>query len=226
MDRLTTAGTMGLYGFQHKYSQARVRSRLKNNIGLIKYLPPKLRMRTMMNRDGMLETIHQWDVNTFQRIISSRLHGVLVTTARQVSRTGDGWAYPLVPVILYLLGFPEVENFFYFAGTAFAIERTIYPVAKKSFKRRRPYNIVPDYTSHIIASDEFSFPSGHTSAAFLMATAVVLCYGPGFALLYVWAASVGASRVILGVHFPTDILVGAALGSGIAATIYCLTTVL
>ncbi|XOV90273.1 MAG: phosphatase PAP2 family protein [Pseudomonadota bacterium] len=174
----------------------------------------------MMIRDGMLETIHRWDVNTFQRITTWWPQGTLVKLARLVSRTGDGWAYPLVPLVLYLLGLPGVEQFFYIAAAAFAIERTIYPVAKKSFKRRRPYNIVPDFTSHIIASDEFSFPSGHTSAAFLMITALVLCFGPGFALLYLWAGAVGASRVILGVHFPTDILVGAALGSAIATTIY------
>ena len=61
-----------------------------------------------------------------------------------------------------------------------------------------------------------SFPSGHTSAAFLMVTLLVLFYGPIFAIFYLWAGSVALSRLVLGVHFPTDVLVGSLLGSSIA----------
>lgn len=176
-----------------------------------------------MMRVSMLETIHRWDVTTFQRIIASDLHGTLAKSARIISATGDGWFYPMAPIVMYLAGYPALaETFLYVAGAAFAIERTIYPIAKRSFKRRRPANIVPGYQSLIVAGDEFSFPSGHTSAAFLMASMLVLFFGPMFAGLYLWAAAVGASRVILGVHFPTDIVVGAVMGSGIAGLVYWL----
>ncbi len=171
----------------------------------------------------MLETIHRWDVTTFQRITSSQLHKTLIKFARLISFTGDGWFYPLVPLVIYLLGYPEIaKQFFIVVGAAYIIERTIYPVAKRSFKRRRPANIVPNFESVIVASDEFSFPSGHTSAAFLMTSMLVLFFGPMFAGLYLWALAVGASRVILGVHFPTDILVGSLMGTGIAGTVYWL----
>jgi len=171
----------------------------------------------------MLETIHRWDVSTFRRITSSQLHRTLVKSARVISASGDGWFYPMVPVITYFLGYPALaEQFFYVAGIAFIIERTIYPIAKHSFKRRRPANIVPNFESVIVASDEFSFPSGHTSAAFLMTSMLVLFFGPMFAGLYLWAAAVGCSRVILGVHFPSDILVGSLMGTGIAGVVYWL----
>ena len=87
---------------------------------------------------------------------------------------------------------------------------------KNGLKRRRPANIVSNYQSIIEAGDEFSFPSGHTSAAFLMVTLLVLFYGPIFATFYLWAGSVALSRLVLGVHFPTDVLVGSLLGSSIA----------
>ena len=70
----------------------------------------------------------------------------------------------------------------------------------------------------ITASDEFSFPSGHTSGAFLVATALTILLPPvGIAgYLYGWAALVALSRVILGVHFPLDTLAGALLGGSLA----------
>ena len=99
-------------------------------------------------------------------------------------------------------------------ATALAIERPVYLAMKNGFKRRRPPEVIPGFTGFIEASDRFSFPSGHTSAAFLFATLycslVTVAMAP---LVYTWAILVGLSRVFLGVHFPTDIVIGAMLGT-------------
>lgn len=169
---------------------------------------------------GVLNWIHQWDVFTFRRIHSSRRHKALVSKARQVSRTGDGWLYPFTPVVVYAMGHPLAETFFLGALIAFGVERLVYMVAKKGFRRRRPGSILPGYTSEIKASDEFSFPSGHTSAAFLMVTLLVMFFGWPFAVLYIWACAVAFSRIVLGVHFPTDTMVGAVMGITLAFSVY------
>ena len=99
---------------------------------------------------------------------------------------------------------------------AFAIERPCVFRFKKQLKRNRPEAALPNFHSIIKPSDQFSFPSGHTSAAFMMATLLGYFIPSLLIPLYCWATLVGFSRVVLGVHFPTDTLVGVMMGISIA----------
>ena len=98
----------------------------------------------------------------------------------------------------------------------FLLERSLYVVLKNTCRRRRPPDFLQDFESLILAADKFSFPSGHTSAAFFAVTFLVSGVSLVFLPLYLWALAVGLSRVILGVHFPSDILAGALLGASLA----------
>jgi membrane-associated phospholipid phosphatase len=80
--------------------------------------------------------------------------------------------------------------------------------------RTRPYNEYPD---DIIKRDDtgpYSFPSGHTTAAFATATAMTLSYKKWYVAVpsYAYAGFVGYSRMRLGVHYPSDVLGGAVIG--------------
>ncbi len=148
-----------------------------------------------------------------QRRRSKRL---LITIARHISRTADGYLYLLVGLIAY---FQEMHDWLRIAMLAFAIERVFYFVIKKRVRRNRPPDAIPGFHSAIRASDQFSFPSGHTSAAFLMST-LLTTEIPWLAIvLYPWAVAVGWSRVMLGVHYPGDTLAGACLGTSVALII-------
>lgn len=105
---------------------------------------------------------------------------------------------------------------------AFVSERACYFVLKSHFRRNRPPQAIPGFQSVVQPSDQFSFPSGHTSAAFLAATMVYLFLPEIGWILYPWACTVGMSRVLLGVHFPTDTVAGALLGSSIAIVSFTL----
>ena len=160
--------------------------------------------------------LHQLDVVIFHWTMKRRHLEAMARLARSISRSADGFAYPLLALGLYLLDPVRGAHFAAAMALAFALERPLYWVLKNTLRRRRPPSALPDFQSFIIPSDQFSFPSGHTSGAFV--TAVLLCLffpalgGPAL----VWAALVGASRVTLGVHFPTDIVAGAAMGATLA----------
>jgi undecaprenyl-diphosphatase len=162
----------------------------------------------------LLYSIHKYDVFMFTWLINVRMHATLTKSARYISKTGDGPLYAVIGGLLYCN--EGLSPFLQAVLLAFTIERPVYFVLKNSLRRNRPQAALQNFRSIITPSDQFSFPSGHTSAAFMMATLLGFYCTPLMIPLYCWAALVGFSRVVLGVHFPTDTLVGAILGIGTA----------
>lgn len=177
-----------------------------------------------MNRT--LATVKQLDLRVL-RWLGKAPHPTMQLTARLISRTGDGYLQLLLPLLLaslaFSVGLPATGiGILKLFLIAFAVERCLYFLLKNTLKRKRPADAHPSLSSAIQASDQFSFPSGHTMAAFTLAS---LCIFVSASLAYpllLWATAVGISRVVLGVHYPTDIAAGASLGWLIAWTCYTL----
>ena len=167
----------------------------------------------MQTTPRFLESLHQVDLRMMLWCSNSRHHNILVQLAKQISRSGDGLIQVLLPLGLFALSVDDSLLFLKMVITAFLIERPLYWLLKNTLKRHRPPESIPDFQAVITASDKFSFPSGHTAAAFLLATLALLTYGMTAWILLPWALCVGASRVVLGVHVPGDILAGATLGT-------------
>ena len=90
-------------------------------------------------------------------------------------------------------------------------------VLKKAIGRERPYVTHPDI-SNLAVESSLSMPSGHTSAAFYLATGLSLNHPNWYVVVpsFLWAGTVGYSRLYAGVHYPSDVAVGAVLGAATA----------
>mgnify|MGYP000247414691 FL=1 len=155
--------------------------------------------------------LQELDTQLFYQLNRISKHSIK-NTSKWVSKTGDGYLYLVIALATIILSDEFSPDFFYTALAAFAVELPIYLILKNVVKRNRPFEKLVAFKSHISPSDKFSMPSGHSAAAFLFAT-VVASYFPTFAVFaYLWASLIALSRVLLGVHFPGDTIIGAALG--------------
>lgn len=161
-----------------------------------------------------LDLIQAVDVSLVSKLFASRYHNTLIPLAKKVSATGDGWMYVLA-ALLASVNFADHRFYVLSLLLGFAIERPVYYLLKNLLRRNRPFRTL-GIKNAVVPSDQFSFPSGHTSAAFMFCLLTVNAFPILLWPLVLWASMVGFSRVILGVHYPTDILVGSIMGMSLA----------
>jgi undecaprenyl-diphosphatase len=129
------------------------------------------------------------------------------------SRLGDGplW-YATIAVLPLLAGTRGTACALQMAGVGL-LNLAIYRYIKRHVERPRPFRACPGIRCCTNPLDEFSFPSGHTLHA--VAFAIVLGYHFPFAMWIAgpFALLVAASRMVLGLHYPSDVAVGAAIGT-------------
>ena len=163
------------------------------------------------------------DVQVLNEMMENR-HEDPVEIYQKISNTTN-YISMLVPVTILATGITRndkitINKGLYLAESLAASSLVTFGL-KYTFRRNRPF---ADHPFIVPASDggSPSFPSGHTSEAFATATSLTMAYPKWYVAVpaYAWAASVGYSRMYLGVHYPSDVLTGAIVGAGSAWLLY------
>jgi len=133
-----------------------------------------------------------------------------------VSRLGDGmfW-YALMAALVVLEGMAGLVASAHLAATG-AIALGLYKLLKRWTRRPRPFAADLGIRAWVAPLDEFSFPSGHTLHAVAFSV-VAVAHVPWVAWLVLpFTACVAVSRVVLGLHYPSDVLAATMIGSALA----------
>ncbi len=156
---------------------------------------------------------HAWLV----RLNGVRLPDWEVGLFRLASRLGDGvfW-YALMLALITWHGLSAIHAVLHMivAGLAGTLA---YKWLKGATERPRPYQACPAICCLTAPLDRFSFPSGHTLHAVVFSLVSCAHYPALGWLVWPFTALVAASRLVLGLHYPSDVVVGALLGGTIAA---------
>lgn len=125
------------------------------------------------------------------------------------------------PLVVTTIGFIQkdqtLKNKGYYIGATLLSSAVITTSLKFTIDRERPFVTYPDIQK-LTGAGSPSFPSGHTSEAFAVATSLSMAFPEWYVIApsFLWAGAAGYSRMHLGVHYPSDVLVGALVGAGSA----------
>jgi len=129
------------------------------------------------------------------------------------SRAGDGWLWWCCGIAV--LASRDAARYKATAAAALAAATGIlvFKILKRIVGRKRPCAIEPHCWANLLPPDQFSFPSGHSITAFAVAVSLGAFYPSALPVLLICAISVALSRVVLGMHFFSDVIAGSSMGA-------------
>ncbi len=155
--------------------------------------------------EKLMRRLHRWHAPRWIRI-----------WMLSATRAGDGWLWYALCFIIALFGGEGRLRAVAAAGLAGGAGVVLFLQIKRATGRTRPCELEPHCWARLLPPDQFSFPSGHTITAFAVTVSLSLFYPGLVAGLLFCALSVAASRIVLGMHFLSDVVAGAVIGTALA----------
>jgi undecaprenyl-diphosphatase len=149
----------------------------------------------------LMRRVHRWMPPRWVRVWM-----VLAT------RAGDGWLWAGLGLLILVAGGPGHWIATGSGALAAASSIAVFECLKRLAARRRPCDIEPHCWAILLPPDRFSFPSGHSMTAFALCASLSLSYPVLLPSLVICALSIALSRIVLGMHFLSDVIAGSALG--------------
>jgi undecaprenyl-diphosphatase len=166
-----------------------------------------------LSRARISSTLAMPDHNLMRRVNRWRAPRWVRWWMLLATRAGNGWLWVAVGLAVLLSSDPLRFRAFEAAACAVGVGCALFLKVKRMFCRTRPCDIQPHCWAKIVTPDKFSFPSGHSTTAFAVALSLGSFYPEVMPLLLVLAVNVAVSRVIVGMHFLSDVLVGSGMGA-------------
>ncbi len=167
-----------------------------------------------------LERLLEWDRACTLQLNRAAMSYEWINVLAMVSRLSDGsiWFFLMGALALASPEGLKCSLHMLFAGASAAL---LYKIVKQYACRPRPCVYLEEVRSCVPPIDEFSFPSGHILHAVTFTT-IAVAYYPSLAIgLVPFTVCVGVSRVALGLHYPSDVIAGAAIGGMVGLLSFC-----
>ena len=166
---------------------------------------PSGRFKFIKRRDyALMHRIHNWSAPAWIRLFMI-----------SATRGGDGWLWYMLTFGILLFGDENWWRALLAGLCSCGAGLAIYVIVKKTTRRTRPCLIEPNQWAQILPPDQYSFPSGHTISAFAIAISLGLYYPVLMPILLFCASVIAISRIMLGMHFLSDVVVGALIGTSL-----------
>jgi undecaprenyl-diphosphatase len=176
----------------------------------------------MTARRAVWEFIDAHDRQVMRRVHHWRAPRWLRVWILSATRLGDGWLWGSIGLALFLFGGTDRYTVLAAGGAAEAAAVLLFRILKKASKRKRPCELEAHCWAKIPPPDQFSFPSGHAMSAFAIAVPLCIFHPELQAPLLVISLSIAVSRILLGMHFLSDVVAGSLLGAALGYSSFLL----